>query len=1491
MKKIALFFFVFASISCFAQFSKTHFIPPLTAQTNFAEDQYLYISTPNTTTVNIKIIELGGAVINGVVSNTSPLVHFIGQGDTSQLFTPKTSIGIIQNKGYIIEAEDLVYVSVRVNAALNNNGGYNHAGGLVSKGNSALGTTFRLGAMLNPLYDTSLLNFASVLATENNTTITISNIPPGTLFSDGIPFPGSITVTLNKDESYVLALENIADGNPISNSSKMIGALVEADKPVAVNSGSFGGSNSKLLRTNNDGDLVTAGRDLGFDQIVDFEKTGTEYIFVKGLGTDDIERVLLIAQNPNTIIYLNGSTASFGVPLNAGDFITIDGSQFVNGNLYVTTSQKVFAYQSIGGLAPSFFPSGNPSNYPPANQNLFFVPPINCSTPNTVDNIPLIQSIGSTNFNGGLNIVTEAGALVKINGYPTTAVPVPLAANGKPNFVRYTIDGLSGNVSVKSEKQVYVSYFGTNGAATYGGYYSGFDLKPEIVSDKINVSNSSCIPNIELKINTLSSYDVFQWYKNGNAIDPILYPDAITRRYKPDVPGYYKVKGSISACGTTISSDEIPVSYCPTDLDNDKANDNIDVDNDNDGILNCDESYGDQPIDVSDSSSGNITVNVDKYSNSFDGEVSKAPPGLPAGTFTGSTDGSFVTEIPAGKGNSVTYKMTFEDPISVGIEYANLTDLLNANAEYVINSDVNQTVTVLNPNDELLIDTNYDGIYENGVTAYSSFEIRFRLNSAATATETFKFLSYLANSISFTHINLSETDPNTSTLKIFAVCVPKDSDSDGITDQLDTDSDNDGIPDITEAHGNSAISLLNSDTDNNGLDNAFTLGFTPVDTDLDGIADYLDLDSDNDGILDIVETASDLDRDGIPNYRDLDSDGDVCTDVIEAGFTDADKDGLLGGIAPPDIDLNGMVTSGIGYSTPDDNYITPAPIEITTQPLVAPTCELQNATITVTDNGVDKYQWQLFSGGIWTDIVDNATYGGALTDKLELTSVTNSMNNYKYRVQLEKTGNSCGLASDETTFTVYSLPVITTPVLLIQCDDVDAAPDGIATFNLTQNNSFISANSATENFTYFTDPDAANSNDTTLLIPNPLTFVSANTSVWVRIKNSNECIRVARLDLIVSVTKLPNSFVIPNQHKCDDYLDATNNQYDGVASFDFTSIFNSVQAELIGPTTNYSIKFYKNINDFNAETDSNGSSLAISDITNYRNSDAPDQQTIWLRVESTLDNSCFGSKAFTTIVEPTPVFNTVGLNNIIRNCDDNQDGIFGFDTSTLKNDILQGQNNIDLTYFDDVGNQLSPLPNPFFVNTTKTITVKMTNNPSLALDGPCYYEEKITFIVDELPKKFVILITDMTDVNTISVNVNESGNYEYSLDEPSGYFQDSNFFTDVPAGIHTVYINDKNGCGLVSKTIAVVGVPKFFSPNGDGYNDYWSVKGVNDSFNTKSVIYIFDRYGKLLKQWVPASSEGWDGNFNGSPMPGDDYWYKIKLEDGREAKGNFSLKR
>ena len=1650
MKNIALSFFILISISCFAQFSKTHYIPPISAASNnIVNDHYIYISTPNTNNVNFKIIANGGAIISGVVSNSNPYIYSVGSGNNSQLFTPKNTIGKISNKGYTIEAEDLVYVSVRTNAG---NGA--HAGGLVSKGNSALGKLFRLGGMLNPNVDGSLMNFASILATENNTKVTLSNFAVGTIFTDGTVYTVPIVVTLNKNESYVVGLENYTGNNFPPNSSKMIGALVESDKSVVVNSGSFGGSNS----------TSTSGRDVGFDQIVAFDKTGSEYIFVKGIGADDLERVLLIAQIPNTDIYLNGSPTPYTTLANPGDYVVIDGSQFSNGNLYAKTSQNVFAYQSIGGSAS------------PANQNLFFVPPLNCATPNSVDNIPMIELVGSKLFVGGLNIVTETGSVVKINGVTATG---SVAITGNPGFERYTINNLSGNVSVKSTKQVYVSYFGTNGAATYGGYYSGFDLKPEVVSDKISVVNSSCIPNVVLKINTLSSYDTFQWYQNE-----VQIPGATSSQYTPTTPGYYQVRGAISGCPSNgfIFSDKIPVSECPTNIDNDKGCDNIDLDNDNDGILNCTESYGNLNIDISNSNTGNIILNT--YSNSFTGVTTTTGMDLPKGTFLGSADGSFISEIPAGRDNSVTYTMTFAQPISVGIEYAstaNALDLLNSNAEYVINSELNKTITVLNPDNQLLIDINYDGIYETGVTEYSSFEIRFRLNSAtplAAGTGTFKFLTYLANTISFTHKNLSETDSNKSTFKFFTPCVPKDSDADGIPDQLDPDSDNDGILDTIEAQVNATVTISNTDSNNNGLDNAFEPGLTSIDSDNDGVIDYFDLDSDNDGILDSVETGNDLDADGIRNYRDLDSDKDLCLDVIEAGFTDADGDGKFGN-SPITVDINGLVI-GAPYTVPNSNYLISAPIVITKQPIVATTCELQNATITLVDNGGNTYQWQLSTDGInWNNLNNDATYADVTTNTLAITTVTNAMNGYKYRVQLNKIGNSCGLTSAETTLTIFALPIVK-DITIIQCG-VDLL--GYSAFNLTVNNNKISSDFANETFTYYKTLAGANTADITQLITNPLAFTNTTPyimPVWARVVNKNGCFRTAQITLKVLVTQIPVSFKRTFE-VCDDYLDlngvnnSNNNKRDGISLFDFSSVTAEIK-KLLPPVGNYTITYYRNQADALAELN------IITDIANYRNIGYPNTQDIWVRVDSDVDNACYGLGPFVTLtVEKLPFANTVP---IFRECDDNQDGIFSFNTSTLESTllgtnqsfpvtvtyfdatnnplkdangvlitspfpdtfastsqtikvvvtnntslkcydettiqfivddlpeafpipvsltsicddepdpltqdgkfafdtssfettILNGQTGMIVKYFDENGNSLpSPLPNPF-VTTTQNVKV-IVENP---INTTCYAELTIPFIVDPLPKISLntdgsednlvcqndptfyiqlnagiqdgspinnytyvwskdgtvlsgetaytldvnanglytvevinsagcgsirtikvtasdvakidsIDIEDMADTNTITINASGLGDYEYSLDEPLGPFQDSNFFDNVSAGIHDIYVNDKNGCRPITKaTISVVGVPKFFTPNNDGYNDYWSVKGVNANFYSNSTIYIFDRYGKLLKQWVPSRSEGWDGTFNGIPMPGDDYWYTIKLEDGREAKGHFSLKR
>ena len=84
--------------------------------------------------------------------------------------------------------------------------------------------------------------------------------------------------------------------------------------------------------------------------------------------------------------------------------------------------------------------------------------------------------------------------------------------------------------------------------------------------------------------------------------------------------------------------------------------------------------------------------------------------------------------------------------------------------------------------------------------------------------------------------------------------------------------------------------------------------------------------------------------------------------------------------------------------------------------------------------------------------------------------------------------------------------------------------------------------------------------------------------------------------------------------------------------------------------------------------------------------------------------------------------------------------------------------------------------------------------------------------------------------------------------------------------------------------------PYFFTPNGDGINDTWTI---NLGTSTLSIISIFDRYGKLIKQ-IAANSSGWDGTFNGIQLPATDYWFTIDFIENnnpRTFKAHFSLIR
>lgn len=146
----------------------------------------------------------------------------------------------------------------------------------------------------------------------------------------------------------------------------------------------------------------------------------------------------------------------------------------------------------------------------------------------------------------------------------------------------------------------------------------------------------------------------------------------------------------------------------------------------------------------------------------------------------------------------------------------------------------------------------------------------------------------------------------------------------------------------------------------------------------------------------------------------------------------------------------------------------------------------------------------------------------------------------------------------------------------------------------------------------------------------------------------------------------------------------------------------------------------------------------------------------------------------------------------------------------------------------------------------------------------------------------------------IEVVASGNGDYEYAIDDINGPYQDGNVFNNVQPGSHTLYVRDKNGCGIVEESfeqdLTVDGFPKFFTPNGDNINDFWQFIQPEGQNIVLTSIRIFDRYGKFLRE-IRQDSQGWDGTFNGRQLPAGDYWYLAIDDSNREVRGHFSLKR
>ena len=257
-------------------------------------------------------------------------------------------------------------------------------------------------------------------------------------------------------------------------------------------------------------------------------------------------------------------------------------------------------------------------------------------------------------------------------------------------------------------------------------------------------------------------------------------------------------------------------------------------------------------------------------------------------------------------------------------------------------------------------------------------------------------------------------------------------------------------------------------------------------------------------------------------------------------------------------------------------------------------------------------------------------------------------------------------------------------------------------------------------------------------------------------------------------------------------------------------------------------------------------------------------QTIWVRLENKINFQCFDIFNFDIV---TPEFFSIDIETEQFLCNDS--------------DLTIRAPNDFINYEWSTGSNAQEIT----VSNVGTYTLTVIKD---FIDFTC--ESTIEINVDILPLPIIesIKVTDWSiRNNSIEVIMQRSGEYEYSLDNIN--FQRSNKFTNLPLEDYQVYVRDLI-CGenVQSKKLYLLYYDKFFTPNGDGFNDFWQI--FNSKQETNIRITLYNRYGKLIAVLDPEGI-GWDGTYNGVNVPSSDYWFRVERSNGQVHTGHFTLKR
>ncbi|WP_124980256.1 T9SS type B sorting domain-containing protein [Nonlabens xiamenensis] len=521
---------------------------------------------------------------------------------------------------------------------------------------------------------------------------------------------------------------------------------------------------------------------------------------------------------------------------------------------------------------------------------------------------------------------------------------------------------------------------------------------------------------------------------------------------------------------------------------------------------------------------------------------------------------------------------------------------------------------------------------------------------------------------------------------------------------------------------------------------------------------------------------------------------------------------------------------------------------------------------------------------------------------------------------------------------VNPVPDLTTPPDLTLCDDPSA--DGTESFDLTQNN-LVLLNGLNPNdytITYTSGGNAVNATYNNVSSPETITATVTN--------NLTLCTNSVMFDLIVSPVPDTNNSVVLEECDADmdgsatfSLSDATTAIIAGQSNVNITYHENLADAlagnavldeNAYNSTANPQTIHYRIVFDtgcfttgtlqleavdapiavmpMDLEVCDSGDGSAVADL-----SSTVDQITAG-QLGNTVSFFASQSDADAEINELSNNFTFTQNTSIIARVDDNNTDCVSFTTlnlvfNELPEPVLLPQY---VVCKDENGNLVN---GPEILDTglsdamydfewMRDGTVLADNTAAIEVEDAGNYEVIATEIatgcqgstttnvrVASVPDIYNVEVTTDPFDKTHQVIATAEGpdNYWFSLDD--GPYLYTGIFNDVSPGPHTVTIAERSGCGEIVVEIFVFGYPDYFTPNADGIHDTWNIVGGDRLPGTK--LYIFDRYGKLIKQ-LDTTGPGWDGSYNGQPLPSTDYWFKIEYSfDGqtREASGHFAMKR